>query len=326
MDLSTSYMGLKIKNPLVVSSSGLTGSIENIKKCEDNGAGAVVLKSLFEEQLLTDKSRLMNQDEMYFWYPETMDYLDMFSKEEGITAYLKLIENSRKSVNIPVIASINCVSPKEWPAFAKKLEEAGADGLELNIYIPPTNIDATGYKMEETYIDIVHEVRRNVDLPLAVKIGYFFTNIIRTLFRLGNTEIQSLVLFNRYYRPDIDIEKLQLISNNVLSSPEEITQSLRWIALMYEKVRCELIATTGIHDYTGVVKQLLAGASAVQLCSTLYKNGIEYLQTINNDLENWMKQKGYTSISNFQGLISKQEESKEHFERLQFMQKTTGRF
>ncbi len=326
MDISTTYMGLPVKNPLIVSSSGLTNSIDKIKKCEANGAGAIVLKSLFEEQLVSDRQRLMNQDEMYFWYPESMDFVDTYSKEGGIKAYLELIEETKKAVNIPVIASINCVSNKEWPAFAKTLEQAGADGLELNIYIPPTNIEVTGYKMEETYIDIVHEVRKNVSMPLAVKVGFFFTNIVRTLFRLGNTEIQSLVLFNRYYRPDIDIEKLQLVSSNIYSAPEEITQSLRWISLLYEKVGCELIAATGIHDYKGVVKQLLAGASAVQLCSTLYKNGVEYLQTMLKDLENWMQEKGYSSISGFKGLVSKQEGNREHFERLQFMQKNAGKF
>lgn len=325
MDLSTVYMRRKIDNPVIVSSSSITGNIDNIKKCADYGAGAVVLKSLFEEQIMADMKTLLDQDDMYFWYPEAMDYVNNFSQENGIKQYLELIDKAKKSVGIPVIASINCVSPRIWPSFAKEIENSGADGLELNIFIPPTKIDQTGYKIEETYMDIVREVAKVVQIPIGVKVGFFFSNLYRTLFKLSNLEIDNIVMFNRYYRPDIDINKMQVLSNNIFSNPGEITISLRWIALMSGLAHCNLVAATGIHDYTGVVKQIMAGASAVQICTTLYMNGIEYISTILKNLEKWMKDKGHLNISSFKGSITKAEENCAAFERIQFMKKTTGK-
>ena len=325
MDIKTTFLGLAIENPFIVASSGLTSSVDSVKRCANHGAGAVVLKSLFEEQIMADKKTLLQHDDMYFWYPEALEYVGNFSREQGIQEYLRLIEKAKKAVKIPVVASINCVSPLEWPKFAKEIKNAGADGIELNIFIPPTNLKLTGYKIEETYLDIVREVKKETDLPIAVKVGYFFTNIYRELFKLSNLEINSLVMFNRYYRPDIDIEKLSVITNNIYSSPVEITLSLRWIALLSNKVKCELIGATGIHDYTGVVKNILAGGTAVQLCSTLYKNGIEYLEILHKDLEKWMVSKGYNDLKTFRGLISKKEENSVAFERVQFMKKTSGK-
>lgn len=326
MDLSSSFMGIKIANPLIVSSSGLTNNVDNVKACADNGAGAVVLKSLFEEQLITKSSSMINQDEMFFWYPEAVQFVNSLSKEEGLSGYLKLIENAKKAVNIPVVASINCVTSEEWPKFAAEIEKSGADGLELNIFIPPTNINLTGYKMEEAYVDIIHEVRKHISIPLAVKVGYYFTNLYRMLYRISNLDVNSLVLFNRYYRPDIDIENLRVVAQNVYSSPHEITLSLRWIALISSRIHTEIVAATGIHDHQGVIKQLLAGATSVQLCSTLYKNGLSHLGVILNDLENWMKHKGYENLDAFRGLIAKNEANTAAFERVQFMKKSTGQF
>jgi dihydroorotate dehydrogenase (fumarate) len=324
MDLSTTFMGIKITNPLIVASSGLTNSADLVKECADNGAGAVVLKSLFEEQLITGKTSLINQDEMYFWYPEALDFVNTISKAEGISEYLQLLEKAKKSVSIPVIASINCITPREWPRFAAEIEKSGADGIELNIFIPPTNINITGYKIEETYVDIIHEVRKHVNLPIAVKVGFYFTSLYRMLYKISNLDVNSLVLFNRYYRPDIDIETMRVVAQNVYSSPHEITLSLRWIALLYSRINKELIAATGIHDYQGVIKQILAGATAVQVCSTLYKNGISYLGTLLDGIEKWMSQKGYSNLASFRGLVAKNEENTAAFERLQFMKKTTG--
>jgi len=325
MNLKTTFLGLPVDNPFIVASSGLTNSADSVKKCADHGAGAVVLKSLFEEQIVADKKTLLQHDDMYFWYPEAIKYVDNFSKEQGIQEYLHLIGKAKKAVKIPVVASINCVSPVEWPKFTRELKNAGADGIELNIFIPPTDLKLTGYKIEEAYLDIVREVRKETDLPIGVKVGYYFTNIYRELFKLSNLEISSLVLFNRYYRPDIDIEKLIVVSNNIYSSPVEITLALRWIALLSPKVRCELIGATGIHDYAGVVKNILAGATAVQLCTTLYKNGIEYLEVLRKDLEKWMAAKGYNNLNDFRGLIAKKEENSAAFERVQFMKKTMGK-
>ena len=325
MDLSTTFMGIKIANPLIVASSGLTNSVDRVKECADNGAGAVVLKSLFEEQLITGKTTLISQDDMFFWYPQAVDFVNTISKEDGIAEYLRLIENAKKAVSIPVMASVNCITPWEWPRFAAEIEKSGADGLELNIFIPPTNINITGYKIEETYVDIIHEVRKNVTIPLAVKVGFYFTSLYRMLYKISNLDINSLVLFNRYYRPDIDIDTLRVVAQNVYSSPHEITLSLRWIALLYHKIQTELVAATGIHDYQGVIKQILAGANAVQICSTLYQNGIPYLRTLLDGIEKWMGEKGYSNLDSFRGLVAKNEENTAAFERLQFMKKTTGK-
>jgi len=325
MNIKTTFLGLPVENPFIVASSGLTGSVESVKKFADHGAGAVVLKSLFEEQIIADKKTLLKHDDMYFWYPEALEYVGNFSKEQGILEYLKMIEKAKKALKIPVVASINCVSPLEWPKFAAEIKNAGADGIELNIFIPPTDLKLTGYKIEETYLDIVRAVRKETNLPIAVKVGYYFTNLYRELFKLSNLEINSIVMFNRYYRPDIDIEKLTVVTSNIYSSPVEITLALRWIALLSSKVKCELIGATGIHDYAGVVKNILAGATAVQLCSTLYKNGAAYLEVLRKDLEKWMASKGYDDLKAFRGLISKNEENSAAFERVQFMKKTTGK-
>jgi len=325
MDLSTTFMGIKIANPLIVASSGLTNSADRVRECADAGAGAVVLKSLFEEQIVTGKNALLSQDDMYFWYPQAIDFVKTFSKEEGISAYLKLIEEAKKAVSIPVMASINCVTPWEWPKFASEIEKCGADGIELNIFIPPTNINLTGYKIEETYVDIIHEVRKNVEIPISVKVGFYFTSLYRTLYKIGNLDINSLVLFNRYFRPDIDIDTMRVVAQNVYSSPQEITLSLRWIALLFNKINRELVAATGIHDYQGVIKQILAGATAVQICSTLYLNGTGYIRTMLDEIGQWMSHKGYNDLPSFRGLIAKNEGNTAAFERVQFMRKTAGK-
>lgn len=324
MDLTATYMGLKLKNPLIVGSSGLSTTVDNVVKCANSGAGAVVLKSLFEEQLIADKQRLLDQDDMYFWHPEAMDYFSTITKDHGTDAYLKLIEGSKSKVDIPVFASLNCITASEWPLFAKKIEGAGADGIELNIFIPPTQINANAQHIENTYFEIIQAVREQVKIPLSVKIGHFFTNLAAIIYKLSNTGVQSIVMFNRYYRPDIDINKLKIITGNVYSSPEEITLALRWIALLSTKVSCELSASTGVHNAEGVIKYILAGAASVQLCSVLYKNKLTYITTIIDELQIWMQRMGYNSITNFKGLAAKMHEAEPVFDRVQFIKKTTG--
>lgn len=324
MNLSSSYMGVPLRNPLVVGSSGLTHTAENVRKCAVAGAGGVVLKSLFEEQFIADKKKLQDQDEMYFWHPEAMDHIGTVSKEHGTDAYLRLIEESKRMTGIPIFASLNCVTATEWPSFAKKIESAGADGIELNIFIPPTQINVSSQQIEKRYVEIIEAVRNQVSLPISVKLGYFFTNLSGTIYNLSQTGIRSMVLFNRYYRPDIDIEKLKVITGNIFSAPEEITIALRWIALMSSKISVELSAATGVHDAEGAIKYILAGASSVQICSVLYLKKIVFLQDILAGIERWMHQKGYKSINDFRGLISKMYETDPLFDRVQFIRKTTG--
>lgn len=326
MDLTTKYMGLTLPSPLIVSSSGITNSAENVELCARNGAGAVVLKSLFEEQMVSDIHKLQKQDEMFFWYPEAVDYINKFSKEEGTDAYLKLIRNCKKAVDIPVIASINCTTPGEWPAFAHNIQEAGADGLELNIYLPPLESDVSCNQIEDTYVLIINEVLKNVTIPVAIKTGYYFTNPVQMLTHLSHTGISGMVLFNRFFSPDIDIDHFDVAGNNIYSAEEEMLQSLRWIALLSNKVSCDLSASTGIHTHTGVIKELLVGATTTQLCSTLYQNGIEYLSDIRQGLTDWMKKHRFNKIEDFRGLVTKYEQHTGAFERLQFMKKAVGDF
>ena len=325
MDLSTSYMGIGIRNPIIASSSNLTSDIESIKALADQGIGAVVLKSLFEEQIISDKTILDRQDEMYYWYPEAVNFLDTYISKEGITEYLKLIEQAKKTVSIPVFASINCNSPQKWPSIASEIENSGADGLELNIMIMPADINVTASQIEDTFSNIILEVRKNIKLPISIKISSYFTNLHRMLYQLCKKDINSLVLFNRAFRPDIDINNIRVVSDNIFSAPEEITLSLRWIAMLQKRVNVELVAATGIHDGAGVIKQVLAGATAVQVCSTLYKNGIGYIATMLEDIRKWMQDKGYESLAAFRGLVGENELNAASYERVQFMKKTAGK-
>jgi dihydroorotate dehydrogenase (fumarate) len=321
-DLSTTYMGLELKNPIVVSSSKLTSDIKKIKKCAKWGAGAIVLKSLFEEQLLADETKLIDQDEKYFWFPDAVDFINTHAKEHGVKEYLKLIRKAKKKTSIPIIGSIHCSTPKEWPKFATKLEEAGIDGLELNIAIIPFDQTTSCPEVEDIYVEILTEVKKYVSVPVAVKIGPMFTNIIRLVKRLELAGADAVVLFNRFYRPDIDIENERVIRNQVLSGPEEMTEPLRWVSLLANKVGCDIVGNTGIHDAESVIKHLFVGASAAQICTILYKNGISYIDKMLFDLEDWMQRHKYTAINQFQGKISQDIDNIAAFERVQYMKKT----
>ncbi|MBN3036434.1 MAG: dihydroorotate dehydrogenase-like protein [Bacteroidales bacterium] len=321
MDFSTEYMGLKLRNPIIVSSSRLTGELDNIRKCADVGAGAIVLKSIFEEQLLANAENLMDQDIKYFWFPEAIEHISKHSKEFGVKQMLQMIKQIKDYTDIPVISSINCVSAFEWPKFAKSLEEAGSDGIELNIAIFPFKKETASHEIEEQYVEIVRKVKEYVSIPVSVKLGSYFTNIFGMAHKLDDAGADGLVLFNRYYRPDIDIDKEIIVRDNFLSGPEEVTQSLRWVALLSPRLKCHLAGGTGIHDYKGVVKQLLAGAWAVQISSILYKNGISYIDTMLHDLGKWMQHHGYQSIADFRGKICRDEQCDAKFERMQFLRK-----
>lgn len=322
MNLETTYMGLNLKSPLILSSSGITNNIENIETAAKNGIGAVVLKSLFEEQIIADRQKLFSKDSMFFWYPEAIDYIDNLTKEHGVDEYIKLIKEAKKRTEIPIIASINCVSPKIWPEFAEKLEHAGADALELNISIVPTNQKFSCQEVNDYYKEIVKEVRKHTDIPIAVKVGYYFSNLMNQLIEISQLGIQGLVVFNRFYRPDIDINQIRVVSENYLSAKEELQVALRWIALLYGKVSCDMSASTGIHDYKGVIKQLLAGASATQVCTAIYKNGLDYINIMNAEIKTWMETKEFNKIDHFKGLIAKRNHDGSAFERIQYIKRT----
>ena len=303
MDLTTNYLGLKLKNPIIVSSSKLTKEFDSIKFCAEMGAGAIVTKSIFEEQLLADENGLKDQDEKFHWYPEAIEQIHKYSKEFGINKLLELISDVKAKLDIPVIASINCVTDIEWPNIASKFEEAGADAIELNIALIPFDKYTTCTELNNRYFDILKNVKKNVNIPVSIKLGSYFTNIIGMAHQLDELGADGLVLFNRFYRPDIDIETEEIIRTNILSGSSEATRSLRWVALLSNQLNCDISAGTGIHDYSGVIKQLLAGAKTTQICSSLFRNGISYIETILFELERWMERRGYNTIAEFNGKI-----------------------
>lgn len=320
-DLTTSYLGLKLKNPIIASSSGLTNSVDDIKEFEANGAGAVVLKSIFEEDIRRElKKDMVTMNKESFLYPETMDYYDNYTDDDSLTNYLRLIRESKKAVSIPIIASINCVTAEKWPYYVETLQDAGADALELNIFVMPSDLDRTSEQNEKVYFDVVKEVKKYAKIPVSLKISYYSSSLGSFIKKLSNTGIDGLVLFNRFYSPDIDINNFDILSSNVTSSPKELPISLRWMGIMHNRVGCDLAASTGIHDGEAVIKQLLAGANAVQMASTFYKNGKQVLKTILDDLTKWMKEKNFKSIDEFRGKLSQDKtQNPAAYERMQFM-------
>jgi len=315
--LETSYLGLKLKNPIVVSSSGLTSSVNKIVEMEQAGAGAVVLKSLFEEQILHDAGRL----EMSNDYPEASDYIRAYTKANSVAEYLTLIKEAKAKVSIPIIASINCFSSNEWVGFARQIEAAGADALEVNVFFLPTDNNKSASFYEQTYLDLAEKLRSAVKLPIAFKLGNHFTNVLWIIRELYFRKINGVVLFNRFYEPDIDINKLKMVSSEVFSHPSDLRTSLRWVALSANKVpNMSIAASTGIHTGDAAIKMLLAGASATQVCSAVYKGGPAAITKMVGTIEKWMDDKGYKTVEEFRGKLSYAKMADPaSYERSQFM-------
>lgn len=319
-DLTTSYLGLKLRSPIIAGSSGLSNSVKGVKEFEENGAGAVVLKSIFEEEIVFEYEDVLKEASEEGVDLDQFDYFDYQIKGEKIKKYTDLIAESKSSVSIPVIASINCVYSHEWTSFAKQLQDAGADALELNMFFLPSEFNRTTEEKEKAYFQIIEKIKKAVSIPIALKISYYFSNLGPMIQQLSETGIAGLVLFNRFYSPDIDIDKLEVVSSNVFSNPSDLHLSLRWIAIMAERVSCDLAASTGVHDGNAVIKQLLAGANAVQVVSSVYKNGKGQIKTMLSILEEWMAKKGFNSLDDFRGKMSQAKSSNPAaFERVQFM-------
>lgn len=317
INLSTNYLGLPLVSPLIVSSCGLTGSVDKISRFEASGAGAVVLKSLFEEQIRFEAGTQIQKSD----YPEAHDYISRYVTNNSLEEYLRLIESAKKAVKIPVIASINCISANEWISFAKNIQDAGADAIELNVYFLASQKDVSGEKIENLYYELIQKIREVVAIPLAVKIGYQFSNLAATVNNLYLRGARGVVLFNRFFEPDMDIEAMKLTHSEVLSSPSDIRQSLRWVGILSDKIeRIDIAASTGIHDGKAVIKQILAGAKAVQVCSVLYKQGETQIKLMLNDLQSWMTRKKFNSIEDFRGKLSYRHiADPAMYERSQFM-------
>jgi len=327
IDLSTKYGRLNLHSPIIAGSSGLTDNIESLKELESHGAGAVVLKSLFEEEILREmKAELNGMSSSGFIYPETLEFYDYFDGPKESTAdYLELIRNARKELKIPVIASINCIGAEYWTYFPKQIEQAGADALELNIFNLPSDLNKTAEENEKVYFDIIRQVKEQVKIPLFIKLSFYSSRLGSFFNEISKTGIDGLVLFNRFYNPDIDIDKLEITSGAVLSTPADIHQSLRWIAILSDQLSCCLIASTGVHSAEGVIKQILAGACAVQVASTLYKNGIKHLNKMTAELKTWMSEKGFEKLEDFRGMLSQQKSiDPALYSRVQFMKYFRG--
>jgi dihydroorotate dehydrogenase (fumarate) len=319
-NLNVTYLGLNLKNPIIVGSSGLTNSIHNLKAIEEAGGAAVILKSIFEEEIYLEFASEFRKLGPMDNNLEFLDYYDYQIKKDNLKNYLNLIEEAKKELKIPVIASINCISANEWAFFAKKVEDAGADAIELNVFVLPTNLSQTGEENESMYFDIVSRVCSKISIPVSIKISPYFSNLGAVIRDLSFSEVRGLVLFNKFYTPDVDIHEQKIIGSDVLSQQTDYKLSLRWIAMMANRVNSDLSASTGIHNWETVVKMLLVGATTVQIVSLLYKDGFSVLPTMLLELGNWMENNGYQSIADFKGKLSMENTTNlAEFERVQFM-------
>src|SRR5215203_5025358 len=308
MDLATSYMGLALKNPFVASASPISESVDTIRSLEDHGASAVVLFSLFEEQILHDQHAMEHFMEMgtesfgeaLSYFPEVEDY------DVGPAQYLELIRKASAAVDIPVIASLNGVTQRGWTGFARDMQDAGAKGLELNVYYIPTEMYCTGVQVEQQYLDVLRAVKSAVTIPVAVKVGPYFSSFAHMAGQLDAAHADALVLFNRFYQPDFDIETRTVVPSLALSRPEEMRLPLLWLALLHGRVRASLAATTGVHGAVEAIKYLLAGADVVMSTSALLQQGPPFLSRLVADVSGWMLKKGYTSVTQLRGSMSQQ--------------------
>lgn len=324
-NLSTTFLGIPIKNPVVIGSCGLTSTVDGVKRLAEAGAAAVVLKSIFEEEIVAEAEQTigrqlgMDDNNMEFF-----DYYDYQLKHEALDNYLDLIRDAKDAVDIPVIASINCSSYSEWVSYAKKIEAAGVDGIELNIFKLPFDINASAEAIENIYFDIIRKIKQYIKVPVGLKLGSYFTNMGNVLLSLSG-EADGLVLFNRFTALDFDIENDRVTSGKVYSGPDDYVMSLRWISILSREVKSDLVASTGVHNYQALVKMIMAGASSVEIVSSVYKHGPDVIGHMLTEMGKWMERRGYQFIDDFKGRLSQgQVNNPEVFERVQFMRYFSG--
>jgi dihydroorotate dehydrogenase (fumarate) len=322
VDLKTTYLGLKLKNPLVASPSPLSEKVENVKRLEEAGVSAVVLYSLFEEQIIHESMELdhfLNQGTESF--AEALSYLPDTGKYSlAPEKYLEHLHKVKQAVKIPVIGSLNGVSTGGWINYARKIEEAGADALELNIYFMPTDPDLSSPELEAAYITLVRDVRAQIKIPLAVKLSPYFTALPNLAKRLVEAGVNGLVLFNRFYQPDFDLEQLEVVPNLVLSNSSELRLPLRWIAMLYGRMQADFALTSGVHTAQDALKAVMAGASVAMTTSALLKNGAGKASEILKDMETWMVEHEYESIQQMKGSMSQKAVAEPAaFERANYM-------
>jgi len=306
MDLTTRYMGLNLRTPLVPSASPLSDDLDNIKRMEDCGASAVVLHSLFEEQVRGEQDAIQHHlaygtdsfPESLTYFPEPAEFIT------GPEEYLSKIRKAKDAVKVPIIASLNGSAIEGWVEYAQKIQQAGADALELNLYSIPADMDKTSAEIEQGYIDVVTAVKAVVHIPVAVKLSPFFSNMANMAKRLDQAGVNALVLFNRFYQPDINLEELEIQANIHLSTPQDMRLPLRWLAILYGRIKADLAATSGIHSAGDVLKMLMVGADVTMLCSVLFSRGLGIIREIESEMANWLSEHDYQSVRQLQGSMS----------------------
>jgi dihydroorotate dehydrogenase (fumarate) len=319
-DLSCNYLGIKLKSPIIAGSSGFTDSVKKLLQLEQQGVGAVVLKSIFEEEITHEYDKTLREEAENTGREEFLDYLDVRIRQENIGKYISLIKEAKEHLTIPVIASINCKSAYEWMSFAEEIQKAGADALELNVFVLPSSLHRSSEENEKIYFEIVKQVKKRITIPIVLKISYYFSNLGQFVNDLSHSGIKGLVLFNRFYSPDFNIDTLEVTQSNVLSYPGEISMPLRWISMLSGKIPIDLSASTGVADGKSVIKLLLAGATTVQVASALYRHGIGFIGIMHNELQEWMDQQGFSKLDDFRGKLSQNNYADPGvFERVQFM-------
>ncbi len=306
MNLTTTYLGLNLKHPIVPSASPLSRNLDSIKRLEDAGAPAIVMYSLFEEQIVFESLRLDNYlNYGAESYGEALSYFPNLSTYNiGPDDYIKLISQAKKAVDIPIIGSLNGISRGGWVDYARSIQEAGAQALELNIYYIPTDLEMTSGDVEQLYLDILQDVKANVSIPVAIKLNPFFSATANMAYRLAKAGAEGLVLFNRFYQPDFDLENLEVVPRLVLSNSNELRLPLHWVAILYGRISADLAITTGVHTYEDVLKSLMAGAKVTMVASELLKHGLGRINELVNEITNWMQENDYESVKQMQGSMS----------------------
>ena len=304
MNTKVDYLGLKLNSPIVAGSCGLTANVDNLCRLEEMGAGAVVLKSIFEEQIIYDIKRNTHVYAPVGNYGDSYEYIAQHVADDSVAKHFALIREAKKRITIPVIGSINCFSYENWLTYAKQFEDAGCDALELNMAIMPFETSLSTDDVERTFGNIVQSLKKSISIPISIKVGTYFTDLAKFMQQLSWMGIQGITMFNKSMQIDIDVETERLCNADSLTYPGELYNTLRWTAILSRKLRCNLCATTGVADGLDVAKLLLAGANAVQVASCLYRNGVDYMKTLNDQLKEWMERKGYESVDQFRGKLA----------------------
>lgn len=304
--IKTEYMGLELRSPVIIASGPLTQNIVSLKKCEEAGCGAVVLKSIFEEQIEADVQKEIDGNSDYLQHSSAEDFFASSSRDYYIDRYMKLLTEAKKELHIPVIASVCAKTMDTWIEYAERFAKCGADAIELDYYPISSKAAVAGEGVDKALLRFAEKARAAIDVPLSMKIGYKYSSLANIISSLDKIGIDGLVLFNRFFRPDIDIDKIEMSAGRPASSPDEYGEALRWIGLMSGEVKMDLVGNTGIHDGKTVVKMLLSGAPAVEICTSVIQNGFQIVDSINSFVEEWMKEHGFASIKDFKGMLSQE--------------------